>query len=67
MLHVAVFLAGSTILTPTPREAMRPLATDRPDLTEGADTVDAGHVQVEVLVLGAPVRGEVFVGATVRH
>lgn len=33
---------------PTPRAAMRPLSTDRPDATESPFTVDAGHLQVEV-------------------
>ena len=33
---------------PTPRELMRELSTDRPDQTESAYTVDAGHVQVEM-------------------
>jgi len=35
------------LLNPVPREAMRPLITDRPSLTEGPYTVDAGHFQVE--------------------
>ncbi len=33
---------------PTPRALMRELSTDRPDQTESAYTVDAGHVQVEM-------------------
>src|SRR5688500_9280794 len=36
------------LFNPTPRELMRELSTDRPDTTESADTVDAGHVQVEM-------------------
>lgn len=32
---------------PTPRELMREMSTDRPDLTESAYTVDAGHFQIE--------------------
>jgi hypothetical protein len=32
---------------PTPATLMREMATDRPDTTESAYTVDAGHVQVE--------------------
>jgi hypothetical protein len=35
------------LFNPVPREAMRPLITDRPSLTEGPYTVDAGHFQVE--------------------
>jgi len=32
---------------PTPRSLMRELSTDRPDKTESAYTVDAGHFQIE--------------------
>lgn len=33
---------------PTPRALLRELSTDRPDQTESAYTVDAGHVQIEM-------------------
>ena len=33
---------------PTPRHLMRPLSADRPDTTESAYTVDAGHAQIEL-------------------
>ncbi len=36
------------LFNPTPRELMRELSTDRPDKTESAYTVDAGHVQIEM-------------------
>lgn len=36
-----------TLWNPTPRTLMRPMSTDRPDKTESAYTVDAGHFQVE--------------------
>lgn len=36
------------LLNPTPRSQMRELSTDRPDQTESAYTVDAGHFQVEM-------------------
>ncbi len=36
------------LLNPTPKEEMRELSTDRPDKTESAYTVDAGHVQMEM-------------------
>src|SRR5262245_28612682 len=36
------------LFNPTPRELMRELSTDRPDKTESAYTVDAGHFQVEM-------------------
>jgi hypothetical protein len=35
------------LLLPTPRELMREMSTDRPDKTESAYTVDAGHFQIE--------------------
>jgi len=51
---------------PTPREALRPMSTDRPDATESPYTVDAGRAQLEMEVFsyltdsrnpeGAPVR-----------
>lgn len=59
-LGLAVALAGSTaeksaankraytLFQPTPPDLMRDLSTDRPDQTESAYTVDAGHLQVEV-------------------
>ena len=35
------------LFNPAPREQMRGFETDRPDLTESAYTVDAGHFQLE--------------------
>jgi hypothetical protein len=35
------------LFNPTPRELMREMSTDRPDLTESPYTVDAGHFQFE--------------------
>src|SRR5688572_22648157 len=35
------------LFNPTPKEAMREMSTDRPDKTESAYTVDAGHFQIE--------------------
>ena len=40
-----------TLFNPTPRAQMREMSTDRPDTTESAYTVDAGHVQVELSVI----------------
>ena len=40
-----------TLFNPTPRELMREMFTDRPDLTESPYTVDAGHFQIEMDVL----------------
>jgi hypothetical protein len=37
-----------TLFNPTPRWAMRELEADRPDKTESAYTVDAGHLQLEM-------------------
>jgi len=39
---------GFTLFNPTPRELMRELSADRPDTTESARTVDAGHYQLEM-------------------
>lgn len=39
--------SGYTLTNPVPRELMRDLSTDRPDQTESAYTVDAGHFQLE--------------------
>ncbi|MBU6154492.1 MAG: transporter [Bdellovibrionales bacterium] len=39
------------LFNPTPKELMRELATDRPDKTESAYSVDAGHFQFESDIL----------------
>jgi hypothetical protein len=36
------------LFNPTPRDLMREMSTDRPDVTESAYTVDAGHFQLEL-------------------
>lgn len=36
------------LFNPTPREHMREMKTDRPDTTESAYSVDAGHYQIEM-------------------
>jgi hypothetical protein len=36
------------LFNPTPRDLMREMSTDRPDTTESAYTVDAGHYQIEM-------------------
>jgi hypothetical protein len=36
-----------TLLNPVPRDKMKDMETDRPDVTESAYTVPAGHLQVE--------------------
>ena len=36
------------LFSPTPRELMREMSTDRPDQTESPFTVDAGHFQLEM-------------------
>ncbi|MEP6662651.1 MAG: transporter [Verrucomicrobiota bacterium] len=40
--------SGYHLFNPTPKELLREMSTDRPDKTESAYTVDAGHVQVEM-------------------
>lgn len=44
----AVDKSQFTLFNPTPREYLRELSTDRPDKTESAYTVDAGHFQIEM-------------------
>jgi hypothetical protein len=39
--------SGYTLLNPVPKELMREMSTDRPDQTESAYSVDAGHFQFE--------------------
>jgi hypothetical protein len=39
------------LFNPTPRELMREMYTDRPDVTESPHTVDAGHFQLEMSVI----------------
>ncbi len=48
MLSLALSLAGFHLFAPVPAQQMRALKTDRPDLTAGPYTVDAGHVQLEM-------------------
>lgn len=43
--------SGWNLFSPTPKEQMRELNTDRPDLTESPYTVDAGHLQLEMDLL----------------
>lgn len=42
--------SGYTLFDPTPADRLRELRPDRPDVTEGPFTVDAGHVQIEAAV-----------------
>lgn len=39
--------SGYHLFNPTPADAMREMSTDRPDKTESAYTIDAGHFQIE--------------------
>lgn len=48
MISLALALAAFSLVDPVPADKLRDLATDRPDLTEGPFTVDAGHVQLEM-------------------
>ena len=40
--------SGYTLFNPTPANLLREMSTDRPDTTESAYSVDAGHVQIEM-------------------
>ncbi len=55
-----------TLFHPTPRELMRELSTDRPDLTESAYTVDAGHFQLEADLLSYSYDHDTAEGANTR-
>jgi len=44
----AAHKSAFTLFNPTPADLMRDLSTDRPDQTESAYTVDAGHFQLEM-------------------
>lgn len=44
--------SGYNLFRPTPDALLRELATDRPDKTENPYTVDAGHLQIELDLLG---------------
>jgi hypothetical protein len=41
-----------SLFNPTPDNLLRELSTDRPDVTEGPFTVDAGRVQIETTIFG---------------
>ena len=43
--------SGYTLFDPTPPAQMRDFSTDRPDVTESAYTLDAGHFQVEMSLI----------------
>lgn len=43
--------SGYNLFRPVPASLLREMATDRPDKTESAYTVDAGHYQIEMDVL----------------
>jgi hypothetical protein len=55
-----------TLFDPTPTELMREMSTDRPDKTESAYTVDAGHFQVEMDVISYAHDRERSGGVTTR-
>lgn len=44
--------SGYSLFNPAPDSLLRDLSTDRPDLTESPYTVDAGHVQLEMDLVG---------------
>jgi hypothetical protein len=58
--------SGYHLFYPTPREAMRELSTDRPDQTESAYSVDAGHFQVEMDIVSATFDHDTSGGASLR-
>lgn len=46
--HPPADKSGYSLFNPVPAAAMRAMSTDRPDTTESAYTVDAGHFQLEM-------------------
>lgn len=54
------------LFNPTPREHMRPMATDRPDKTESPYTLDAGHFMFEMDVATYTYDRDRSAGADVR-
>ena len=55
-----------TLFNPTPKELMREMSTDRPDKTESAYTVDAGHFQFEMDLVSYSYDEERTGGVTTR-
>jgi len=55
-----------TLFNPTPKELMREMSTDRPDKTESAYTVDAGHFQFEMDLVSYAYDKERAGGVTTR-
>jgi hypothetical protein len=43
--------SGYTLFNPTPDNLLREMTTDRPDKTDEATTIDAGHLQIETGVI----------------
>jgi hypothetical protein len=58
--------SGYHLFHPTPSESMRELSTDRPDQTESAYSVDAGHFQVEMDVVSATFDHDTSGGGSLR-
>src|SRR5690606_26039323 len=58
-LALVIALADPTphLFNPRPEEDLRELASERPDVVESARTVDAGHVQAEIEILGTELDG----------
>jgi hypothetical protein len=56
--------SGYSLFKPTPPNLLREMSTDRPDKTESAYTVDAGHFQVEMDLLSYAYDRERSGGAT---
>jgi hypothetical protein len=57
---IAVQKRAYHVLDPVPAELMRDLAADRPGVTEGATTLDAGHIQFEYVGTAAVTGGQKY-------
>ena len=58
--------SGYHLFNPVPRERMRELSADRPDQTESAYTVDAGHFQMEADIVSATFDHDTSGGADLK-
>lgn len=46
-LSVSNSAAAYTLFSPTPHDKLRPMAVDRPNVTNSPQTIDPGHLQIE--------------------
>jgi hypothetical protein len=59
--------AGYSLFNPTPDAEMREMSTDRPDKTESAYTLDAGHYQIETDLVNTAINDDNGVKSTITN